>query len=267
MLVTRIANAAVILDTLHQLGRLAVPNEQESHMRFSRPSILVLSLLLSTGATAFAGVSSKVQDRFTRSGQVLEEMIHTPDKSIPKGMLDKSRCVAVLPSLKKGGLGLGARYGHGFVTCRLGGTGSWGPVSSFKIAGGNFGFQIGLQSVDVVLLFVNQRGVEKLLKDNFTLGGDASVAAGPVGRTAEAGTDILLRSEIYSYARSRGLFAGIALDGARMYTDADINKDLYGREIKSEDILITPKVGIPAVAQGFVGVLNRYSPRAEYVKK
>ena len=109
--------------------------------------------------------------------------------------------------------------------------------------------------------------VDKLLKDQFTLGGDASVAAGPVGRTAEAGTDILLQSEIYSYARSRGLFAGVALDGARMYADADVNKDLYGRDIKPEDILLTPKVGIPGSAARFVGVLNKYSPHAEYVKK
>ena len=236
-------------------------------MRLPLRSLLVGLVLMQTGATAMAAVSSKEQDRFTRSGQVLEEMIQAPDKNLPKGMLDKSRCVAVVPSLKKGGLGVGARFGHGFVTCRRGMTGSWGPVSSFKIAGGNFGFQIGLQSVDVVLLFVNQKGVDKLLKDQFTLGGDASVAAGPVGRTAEAGTDILLQSEIYSYARSRGLFAGVALDGARMYTDADVNKDLYGREIKPEDILLAPKVGIPGAATQFVSVLNKYSPRAEYVKK
>lgn len=229
--------------------------------------LLAMAFFIQLCGTAFAGVSSKVQDRFTRSEQVLEEMTHTADKSLPKGMLDKSRCVAVVPSLKKGGLGVGARFGHGFVTCRRGGTGAWGPVSSFKIAGGNFGFQIGLQSVDVILLFVNQRGVEKLLKDQFTLGGDASIAAGPVGRTSEAGTDVALRSEIYSYARSRGLFAGIALDGARMYPDGDVNKDLYGREIKPEDILITPKVGIPAAAQRLIGVLDKYSPRAEYVKK
>ena len=182
-------------------------------------------------------------------------------------MLDHARCVAVVPSLKKGGLGLGARFGHGFVTCRRGMTGSWGPVSSFKIAGGTFGFQIGLESVDVVLLFVNQRGVEKLLQDQFSLGGDASISAGPIGRTAEAGTDILLRSEIYSYARSRGLFAGVALDGARMYQDGDVNKDLYGREIKPQDILIAQRVGMPAGAAHLIGVLNKYSPRAPYVKK
>ena len=236
-------------------------------MRLPLRSVLVGIVLMQTGMTAFAAVSSKEQDRFTRSGQVIEEMIHASDKNLPKGMLDKSRCVAVVPSLKKGGLGVGARFGHGFVSCRHDMTGSWGPVSSFKIAGGNFGFQIGLQSVDVVLLFVNQRGVDKLLKDQFTLGGDASVAAGPVGRTAEAGTDVTLRSEIYSYARSRGLFAGVALDGARMYTDADVNKDLYGHEIKPEDILVTPKVGIPGAASQFVSVLNKYSPHAEYVKK
>lgn len=227
----------------------------------------ILALVISGSQLATGGVSSKVMDRFERSGQVMQEMIGAPDKGIPKGMLDHARCVAVVPSLKKGGLGIGARFGHGFVTCRRGMTGSWGPVSSFKIAGGTFGFQIGLESVDVVLLFVNQRGVEKLLQDQFTLGGDASVSAGPLGRTAEAGTDILLRSEIYSYARSRGLFAGVALDGARMYQDGDVNKDLYGREIKPQDILIAQRVGMPAGSAHLIGVLNKYSPRAPYVKK
>jgi lipid-binding SYLF domain-containing protein len=230
-------------------------------------SIISVTLLICCQQSALAGISSKVTDRFQRSGQVLQEMIGAPDKGIPKGMLDHARCVAVVPSLKKGGLGLGARFGHGFVTCRRGGTGAWGPVSSFKIAGGTMGFQIGLESVDVVLLFVNQRGVEKLLQDQFSLGGDASISAGPVGRTAEAETDVLLRSEIYSYARSRGLFAGIALDGARMYQDGDVNKDLYGREVKATDILVTPKVGMPAGAAPLISVLNKYSPRAPYVKK
>ena len=229
--------------------------------------LTALSLAVSSCQFAVAGVSGKVMDRFERSGQVMQEMIGAPDKGIPKGMLDHARCVAVVPSLKKGGLGVGARFGHGFVTCRRGMTGSWGPVSSFKIAGGTFGFQIGLESVDVVLLFVNQRGVEKLLQDQFSLGGDASISAGPIGRTAEAGTDILLRSEIYSYARSRGLFAGVALDGARMYQDGDVNKDLYGREIKPQDILIAQKVGMPPGAAHLIGVLNKCSPRAPYVKK
>ena len=230
-------------------------------------ALIIFALLASTSEVATAGISSKVQDRFERSGQVLQEMIDAPDKGIPKGMLDHARCVAVVPSLKKGGFGFGGRFGHGFVTCRRGMTGPWGPVSSFKIAGGTFGFQIGLEAVDVVLLFVNQRGVEKLLQDQFSLGGDASVSAGPLGRTAEADTDILLRSEIYSYARSRGLFAGIALDGARMYQDGDVNKDLYGREVKAADILVTPKVGMPPSAAPFISVLNKYSPRAPYVKK
>jgi lipid-binding SYLF domain-containing protein len=182
-------------------------------------------------------------------------------------MLDHAKCVAVVPSLKKAGLGLGGRYSHGFVSCRRGSEGSWGPVSSFKIVGASFGIQIGGAAVDVVLLFVNQRGVVKLLQDQFTLGGDVSVAAGPVGRTGSAETDILLRSEIYAYSRSGGLFGGIALDGARMYHDADVNRDLSGRDIKPQEILIEQKVGIPADAQALVGVLNKYSPNALYVKK
>jgi SH3 domain-containing YSC84-like protein 1 len=238
-----------------------------ANMRRFTINVISFSLLALGSQFAVAGVSGKVNDRFERSGQVLQEMIGAPDKGIPKGMLDHARCVAVVPSLKKGGLGLGARFGHGFVTCRRNMTGAWGPVSSFKIAGGTMGFQIGLESVDVVLLFVNQRGVEKLLQDQFSLGGDASVSAGPVGRTAEAETDVLLRSEVYSYARSRGLFAGIALDGARMYQDGDVNKDLYGREVKAADILVNSKVGMPASASPLISVLNKYSPHAPYVKK
>lgn len=236
-------------------------------MRIRAARNLCPGILVFLCATAFGGVSSKEHDRLVRSGQVLEEMISTPDKNIPKGMLDHAKCVAVVPSLKKAGLGLGGRYGHGFVSCRRSGEGSWGPVSSFKIVGASFGLQIGGAAVDVVLLFVNQRGVEKLLQDQFTLGGDASVAAGPVGRTGSAETDILLRSEIYAYSRSRGLFGGIALDGARMYQDANVNRDLYGRDIKPQEILIEQKVGIPPDAQPLVSVLNKYSPNAPYVKK
>jgi len=248
--------------------KIEIGNSSEDlTLRIQVIRILVSGLLILLCRTAFAGVSSKEHDRLVRSAQVLEEMITTSDQNIPKGMLDHARCVAIVPSLKKAGLGIGGRYGHGFVTCRRGGEGPWGPVSSFKIVGGSFGFQIGAAAVDVVLLFVNQRGVEKLLQDQFTLGGDASVAAGPVGRTGSAETDILLRSEIYAYSRSRGLFGGIALDGARMYQDADVNRDLYGHEVKPQDILITPKVGIPAEAQVLVSVLNKYSPKAIYVKK
>jgi len=235
-------------------------------IRLASTLIPILAMVLCQAGFA-AAISTKENDRLVRSAQVLQEMIEAPDKNIPKGMLDHARCVAIVPSLKKAGLGWGGRYGSGFVTCRRGDSGSWGPVSSFKIVGGSVGFQIGGAAVDVILLFVNQKGVEKLLKDQFTLGGDASVAAGPVGRQGTAETDILLASEIYSYSRARGLYAGISLNGARMYRDADVNRDLYGRDVPAEDILVTPKVGIPGAAQPLIGVLNRYSPRAPYVKK
>ena len=218
-------------------------------------------------APAFAGVSSKEMDRFERSGQVLHEMIDASDKGIPKGMLDHARCVAVVPSLKKGAFGFGGRFGYGFVTCRRNMKGSWGPVSSFKIAGGNAGFHIGSESVDVVLLFVHQRGTEKLLADEFSLGGDTPVSAGPVAGTASSGTSIPLHSEIYAYARSRGAFTDIALDGARLYQDGEVNKDLYGRQIKAADILINPRVAMPEGAAHMIGLLNKYSPRARDVKK
>lgn len=212
-------------------------------------------------ASAFAGVSSKEMDRFERSGQVLQDMLNASDKGIPKGMLDHARCIAVVPSLKKGAFGFGGRFGYGFVTCRRSMKGSWGPVSSFKIAGGNSGFHIGSESVDVVLLFVHQRGTEKLLADQFSLGADTSVSAGPLGDTGSPRTSAL-HSEIYSYARSRGTFTDIALDGARLYQDPEVNRDLYGREIKAADILVNSKVAMPDGAAHMIGLLNKYSPQA-----
>ena len=224
-------------------------------------SIAAVALTASLTAPAFAGVTSKEMDRFERSGQVLQDMIDAPDRGIPKGMLDHARCIAVVPSLKKGAFGFGGRFGYGFVTCRRSMKGSWGPVSSFKIAGGNSGFHIGSESVDVVLLFVHQRGTEKLLADQFSLGGDTSVSAGPLGGSASSGRGAL-HSEIYSYARSRGTFTDIALEGARVYQDGEVNRDLYGREIKAADILVNSKVAMPEGAAHMIGVLNKYSPQA-----
>ncbi|GEM_PF-845143 len=222
-------------------------------------SIAAVAVLALLTAPAFAGVSSKEMDRFERSGQVLQEMIDAPEKGIPKGMLDRARCVAVIPSLKKGAFGFGGRFGYGFVTCRRNMRGSWGPVSSFKIAGGNTGFHIGSESVDVILLFVHQHATEKLLADEFSFGGDTSVSSGPIGPSA---TGVALPSEIYAYARSRGGFTDIALDGARMYQDGEVNKDIYGRQIKAAEILVNPKVGMPEGAAHMIGLLNKYSPRA-----
>jgi len=233
-------------------------------MKLHSISIAAVALLALWTAPMFAGVSSKEMDRFERSGQVLQDMIDAPDKGIPKGMLDHARCLAVVPSLKKGAFGFGGRFGYGFVTCRRNMKGAWGPVSSFKIAGGNAGFHIGSESVDVVLLFVHPRGTQKLLADQFSLGGDTSVSAGPLGDKASSETSAL-HSEIYSYALSRGAFTDIALDGARMYQDSEVNRDLYGRQIKAADILVNPKVAVPDGAAHMIGVLNRYSPRAKEV--
>lgn len=230
-------------------------------MKLRAFSIANVALLAFLTAPVFGAVSSKEVDRFERSGQVLHEMIDASDKGIPKGMLDHAHCVAVIPSLKKGAFGFGGRFGYGFVTCRRNMRGSWGPVSSFKIAGGNTGFHIGSESVDVVLLFVHQRGIEKLVADQFSLGGDMPVSAGPVGSTGSSQTGAL-GSEIYSYARSRGTFTDIALDGARMYQDGEVNKDIYGRQIKAAEILVNPKVATPEGAAHMIGLLNKYSPQA-----
>ena len=218
--------------------------------------------MLAGFSVLFAAEKSKEADRLKECGEVLNEIMGAPDDAIPGELLARAECVAVVPSLKKAAFGVGGRFGRGAVSCRTGekGAGPWGPPSMLTVGGGSFWFQLGGQSSDVVFLVMNRKGIDHLLKDNFTLGGDASAAAGPKGRTAAASTDVMMRAEILTYARARGLFAGVSLDGAVVKPDNDANQRLYGKEVEAKDLLL--KGGsIPAAATPFTQALTKHAPR------
>jgi lipid-binding SYLF domain-containing protein len=198
------------------------------------------------------------QERLTEATAVFNEIMAVPEKGIPQDLLAKAHCVVVVPGLKKGGFIVGAKYGRGFATCRKTAGAGWGAPAAIRVEGGSVGFQIGASETDVVMLVMNERGAQKLVESQFTLGGDASVAAGPVGRTASASTDAQLRAEILSWSRSRGAFAGVSLEGATLRSDKDENKELYGKEMESKDILMSG-MAVPAGAQEFTATLTKYS--------
>lgn len=199
-------------------------------------------------------------DRLAAATATFNEVMSVPDKGIPKDLLDRAQCVVVVPGLKKGAFIVGAQYGKGYFSCRRASGVDWTAPASVRVEGGSFGFQIGGSETDVVMLVMNPNGENHLLSSQFTLGGDASVAAGPVGRTASANTDAYMKAEMLSWSRSRGVFAGIALQGATLREDMDDNQALYGRRLTNRDI-IEGKVSTPAAAREFIGVLNQYSPR------
>lgn len=201
--------------------------------------------------------ADKYADRAEEAGIVLDEVMGTPEASIPEWLLNEAHCLAVIPNVVKVGFVFGGRHGRGLVSCRV--NGKWSRPSFVRITGGSFGLQIGAQATDFILVFANRKAAERLTEDKFTLGGDASIAAGPVGRTASAGTDIKLQTEIYSYSRSRGLFAGISLEGASLGTDEDANWDVYGGRVEPEDLLFNSG-DIPQDVARFVEALERHVP-------
>ncbi len=195
--------------------------------------------------------------RLRTATTVLHEILSAPDKGIPEDLLAKAQCVMIVPGLKKGAFIVGGEYGRGFALCRR--DGQWGGPAAIKFGGGSFGAQIGGESTDVIMLVMNRRGMEKLATDKFTIGGDASAAAGPVGRTSAADTDILLHVEILSYSRTRGVFAGISLTGTVVSRDSSEDRKLYGREVGNQDVLMG-EVPAPAAARALISELDRYSP-------
>lgn len=222
-----------------------------------RDVIITATLLLAT-APVFAQV--KETERLDACRDVLEELLDIPE-GIPQNLLDKAECVAVIPSAKKFALGVGGRYGKGAVVCRTNEErGPWGPPLMITIGGGSFGAQIGGQAADYIFLIMNPNGINHLLKNQFTLGADASVAAGPKGRATEAGTDIAMRAEILTYSRTRGLFAGISLEGAVIHQDKDGNVNLYGERVEPKDLLLKPGQPIPPAGRGLVEALQKHSP-------
>ena len=215
--------------------------------------------LVPLAAAVLFGQADEVK-RLNQATTVFSEVMGTPDKSIPQDLLDKSQCVVVVPGVKKAAFIIGGKYGRGFVSCRRTGGKGWSAPASVRVEGGSFGFQIGGSETDVIMLVMNQRGMQRLLTSKFTLGADAAVAAGPVGRSAAAETDAMLTAEILTWSRSRGLFAGISLAGATLRPDEDTNQLIYGKAIENKTIL-TSDMPIPQAGSAFIALLNKYSGR------
>jgi len=205
-------------------------------------------LLLANGA----------QGRLKDATEVFSEIMAAPDKSIPRDLLEKSHCIVIVPGAKTAAFVVGGKYGRGFAMCRRTTDSGWGPPAAVRMEGGSVGFQIGGSSTDIVMLVMNESGMKRLLESKFTLGGNASVAAGPVGRTATAETDAYLSAEILSWSRAKGLFAGVALQGATLRNDLDENQELYGQRLENKDILLTDRTP-PAAALPLLASLNSYS--------
>jgi len=226
-------------------------------MRKTLVTILAIAGTMSSSAFA-ADREIKVDDRLDASAETLTDMMHAADKGIPQDLLDKSHCVVVIPGMKKAGFIFGAKYGRGFAVCRRQGGSGWSAPAAMRVEGGSVGFQIGASETDIVLLVMNDGGMKHLLSDKFTIGGEATAAAGPVGRDATAQTDAMLHAEMLSYSRARGLFAGISLEGATLRPDGDTNRELYGHDSTNREIL-TGDFKTPAAAAKFEHALHRES--------
>ena len=205
---------------------------------------------------------TKEADRLEECGSVLQEILNIPD-NLPGDLLDRAECVIVFPSVKKFAIGIGGSYGRGAIDCRSGAhfTGPWGTPAMFALEGANIGFQLGGEATDFVLLVMNPKGAESVLKSKVKLGGDASAAAGPKGRTAAADTDIVMKAEILTYSRSRGLFAGVSLEGSTLRQDNGANEKLYGKKLSAVEIVREGRAGTPAAGQKLIPLLRRKSPR------
>ena len=204
---------------------------------------------------------TKEADRVRNAGKVAKEIMDIPD-DIPQDLIDKADCVIVLPSVLKAAFIVGASYGRGVMTCRGGENfrGPWSAPSMMALEGGSFGFQIGGQATDFVLLIMNERGANAILSSKVKLGADASAAAGPVGRTAAAATDVTLRAEVLTYSRSRGLFAGVSLEGSTLRPDNDANERLYGKKVEAKAVVFRKAVPMPPSAKLLIATLTKHSP-------
>jgi lipid-binding SYLF domain-containing protein len=201
-------------------------------------------------------------NRLKESAEVLTEVMSAPDKGIPQELLEKSSCIVIIPGLKKAAFIVGGKYGKGFISCRKASDNGWSAPAAVKVEGGSVGFQIGGSETDAIMLVMNKRGAQKLLSSKFTLGGDASVAAGPVGRSSAADTDAKLHAEILTYSRSRGVFAGLSLGGATLRPDKESNTELYGSNLTNRNIVMG-RTKVPASAALLTAELNKYSAHKE----
>jgi len=224
----------------------------------------MISTLVVLALTALPTLAApdKEADRLDNAGTVLEEIVNIPD-NIPQDLLDKAECVVVFPSVLKFAIGIGGSYGRGAMVCRSGEhfTGPWGAPSMMALEGGSFGLQLGGQATDFVLLIMNPRGAKAILSNKVKLGADAAAAAGPKGRDASADTDVTLRAEILSYSRSRGLFAGISLEGSTLRPDNEANERVYGKKVTATEIVINGAVPVPSSGQKLVSLLDKKSPK------
>lgn len=226
-------------------------------MKWNMVIVLLVGVCVIASGNLIA--AEKAVERVDAAAKVLDEVMGTPEHAIPSDLFNKSQCIAILPGVKKAGLGIGGQFGKGVLCCRGKEGRGWSGPSTVRIEGGSFGLQIGGSSTDVILLVLNERGAEKLLQSKFTVGADAAAAAGPVGRDAKAQTDIQMNAEILSYSRSRGAFAGVSLDGSTLRQDANDNKAIYGKEVTPQQI-ISGAVTPPDSVKLLMDTLNKYSP-------
>jgi SH3 domain-containing YSC84-like protein 1 len=236
---------------------------------FMRKLLTLLFMLAVTGAASLFGFTrasaadkSKDDQRLQNSGEVMQDILNIPD-NIPQSLLDRAECVIVIPSVLKLAFGFSGSYGRGAMTCRSGRhfQGPWGAPTMMALEGGGFGLQLGGQATDFVLLVMNARGANAILSSKVKLGADAAAAAGPKGRDAAADTDVTMRAEILTYSRSRGLFAGVSLEGSTLRPDNGGNENVYGRKIAAKDIVLKGAVGVPEAAHLLVDTLQRHSPK------
>jgi SH3 domain-containing YSC84-like protein 1 len=238
-----------------------IASGEEPYMKYLLIPIMIL-MIASSLALAIPQDSQEVADRVVKSAIVLKEIMDTPDKSIPQDLLDRCACVAVIPGMKKGAFFFGANYGKGVISCRMeNGSGPWSSPSMLLMSGGSFGLQIGAQATDLVLVIMNLSGMESLLDSKFTLGGDAAVAAGPVGRNAAAKTDVLMGAKILAYSRSKGAFAGLSLNGEVVRADQNANFVLYKKDLKPRDILFQKMPEVSRDVKIFIDQITKASPK------
>ncbi len=248
------------------MGRVRRASPEELIMKITTRMNQAVAWFLTVclfAAPALAGAKDeKEEDRVKDAGQVLKEILNIPD-DIPQDLLDKAECVVVLPSVLKAAFGVGGSFGRGVMICRSGAhyTGPWGPPALYALEGVSIGFQLGGQATDFVLLVMNPGGARSLLSSKVKLGADASAAAGPKGRTAEGATDVVMKAEILSYSRNKGLFAGVSLEGSTLRSDGSANEKLYGKKLDAKEIIVEHKVATPACAKELVSLLNTKSPK------
>lgn len=228
--------------------------------RYTVKFMIATTMATSLALTPLLAKDNEPVKRLDEAAAVFSEVMMAPDKGIPRDLLEKAHCIVIVPELKTAALGIGGKYGKGYLSCRKASGGGWSAPGTVRIEGGSVGFQIGASSTDLIMLVMSERGADKLLESKFTLGAEASAAAGPVGRTATAQTDAQMRADILSWSRSQGLFAGVALEGATLRQDLDDNTALYGKPLENRDI-VRNGVSAPKAAAKLIALLNRYSAK------